>query len=279
MRSIRRVPVAASVLLFALAVGLWPAELGYGQGQPTGIMYSREARPAASATAAGAPAASSTPGATAAQVNMTYHGGPVLPNTTTYAIWWGDPSQFPPDAIKGVDQFLSGLNGSAYLAIADQYMFGQKATTTFGGNLFDPSSPATTNTRLGVGNHVGDFLKSHDIAVNPQNVYMVYASVFPKDANFCAFHAGFLTGVEGPLAFTFAYMPLTTSISCAADGVTFDWDPYLAPNNYSTGAQEVVNLSAHEFMETITDPIGSSWYSDSPFVGEIGDLCVWVFQN
>ena len=34
MRSIRRVLVAAPVILFALAAGLWPAEPGYGQGKP-----------------------------------------------------------------------------------------------------------------------------------------------------------------------------------------------------------------------------------------------------
>jgi hypothetical protein len=72
---------------------------------------------------------------------MTYHGGTVLPSPTTYAIWWGKPSDFPSDERQKIDELLEGLDGSAYLAIADQYMLGQKAHTHFGGNLFDDSAP------------------------------------------------------------------------------------------------------------------------------------------
>jgi len=116
-------------LLF-LAVLPWTAALSYGQVQPTGIMYLRDASPATSASAA-----------TLTQANTVYHGGPVLPNLTTYAIWFGDLAEFPPDALTGIDQFLSGLNGSPYLAIADQYLFGAKLTTRFGGNIFYKNQP------------------------------------------------------------------------------------------------------------------------------------------
>jgi len=119
--------------LLLLAVLPWTAALSYGQVQQTGITYPRDASPATSASAA-----------ILTQVNIVYHGGPVLPNSTTYAIWFGDSAEFPPDALTGIDQFLSGLNGSPYIAIADQYMFGAKPR--FGGNiLYNQPPPLATN--------------------------------------------------------------------------------------------------------------------------------------
>jgi len=118
--------------LLLLAVLAWTAALSYGQ---TGITYPRDASPATKASAA-----------TLTQANMVYRGGPVLPISTTYAIWFGDPAEFPPDALTGIDQVLSGLNGSPYLAIADQYMVGAKPTTRFGGNIFyNQPPPLPTN--------------------------------------------------------------------------------------------------------------------------------------
>jgi hypothetical protein len=53
----------------------------------------------------------------------------------------GKRTDFPADALEGIDDFLESLDGSAHLAIADQYMFGQKRHTHFGGNLSDSSAP------------------------------------------------------------------------------------------------------------------------------------------
>src|SRR5262249_45635135 len=49
-------------------------------------------------------------------------GGPVIPDATMIAIWWGQSSRFPSDAMSGMDTFLTGLDGSRYLAVVDQYV-------------------------------------------------------------------------------------------------------------------------------------------------------------
>src|SRR5262249_1944657 len=49
-------------------------------------------------------------------------GGPKIPDATMIAIWWGQSSRFPPDAMSGMDTFLTGLDGSRYLAVANQYV-------------------------------------------------------------------------------------------------------------------------------------------------------------
>ena len=54
-------------------------------------------------------------------------GGPVLPNTTTYAIFWGNESDFPSDLLTGIDALYSGLEGSRFLGIANQYLRGARA--------------------------------------------------------------------------------------------------------------------------------------------------------
>ena len=82
------------------------------------------------------------------QANMTYHGGTVLPDTTIYSIWWGKPSDFAPDAVDGLTTFLKGFDGSNYLGIANQYLFGSEAHAKFGGNFFDTSAPQATDPYL-----------------------------------------------------------------------------------------------------------------------------------
>jgi hypothetical protein len=268
-----------SAALFATFIVLQcAAQLSYGQTsdqmQVVHITYKRGMNPAAPA---------------AAQPNIVYNGGPVLPHSTTYAIFWGNPGDFPPDLVAGVDQFLSGLNGSPYLAIADQYMLGGKATTRFGGNLFDYSSPPPEIPLTGpasgsdIGTHICQFLHSNGGQPDPSGVYFAYTSNYPPLAltafkhhgYYCAFHGYQLCAQDGGRSTTvyISYVPnLTSELACdLSDG------PFLAPNNYSQGTQAMVDSSAHEFMETITDPNGNAWVNPGGI--EIGDLCVFLSQS
>jgi hypothetical protein len=131
MRPLRRIVLAAAILLPTMALLAARANAQAAPGtrpHRPGVQYMRGAAAAA--------AAPESP-----QPNLTYFGGPLFPNTTTYAIWWGKPSDFSPDAHEKLDDLLEGLDGSAYLVIADQYMLGEKAHTHFGSNLFDDSAP------------------------------------------------------------------------------------------------------------------------------------------
>src|SRR5262249_61914867 len=46
-------------------------------------------------------------------------GGPVIGDATIIAIWWGQAARFPSDAMSGMDTFLTGFDGSHYLALTD----------------------------------------------------------------------------------------------------------------------------------------------------------------
>jgi hypothetical protein len=220
-----------------------------------------------------------TSAATTSPGNLIDHGGLVLPTTTIYAIWWGDPSGFPSDAQAGIDSLLQGFEESTYLAIANQYMRGATTTTTFGGNLFDPTSPPTNNVSLNngtsaassVANEICQLVHSHGIAPSPTSVYFLFANAYPKNANFCAFHdvaTCYGTNVH------FAFIPNTTDYE--ACNIT-DYGVLFAPNGYSQGTQAMASTTAHEFMETITDPEVTAWYDSAG--NEAGDKCSYLFQS
>jgi len=67
-------------VLPALAVLLWTPALSYGQAQPTGIMYTRDASPAISATAT-----------TPTQPPMEYHGGLTIAQLDELCFLVGQP--------------------------------------------------------------------------------------------------------------------------------------------------------------------------------------------
>jgi hypothetical protein len=266
VRSFRRILLSAAILLPAVALSTTRAQAQAAPGtrpHRPGVQYMRGAAAAA--------AAPESP-----QPNMTYFGGPVFPNSTTYAIWWGKPSDFPSDARGKIEEFLEGLDGSAYLAIADQYMLGEKAHTRFGGNLFDASAP-TTQTDIfaidaDVNNEVAKVLQQSGMKPDPNAVYMVLTSNFPGTANhiidFCAFHdANFAP--DGTVI-NYAYLPNMTNIS----GCDFFEDPFIARNPISQGTRDVVDATAHEFMETITDAEFDGWHD--PNFTEVGDPCEFL---
>jgi uncharacterized membrane protein len=272
MRFLRRILLSAAVLLPAmtLVAGRATGQTASGiRPQRPRLQYMRgahSAAPAAAAPVQGPP-------------NMVYNGGAVLPNSVTYAIWWGKPSDFPPDARDGIDDFLEDLDGSDYLRIADQYLFGQKAHTRFGGNFFDSSAPTSTPVDA-QGNdliypEVFKVLDENGLKPDPTAVYFVFTSNYPAQAaasGFCAFHTND-TSPDGTVIHL-AYVPNSTSVPsfCGTD-----FDPLFKPNIHSEGTRAIVSDTAHEFMETITDPNIDAWYNLT--TGEIGDPCAYIFQT
>jgi len=234
-------------------------------------------RGAKSAAATAAPAIAANP------PNMVDNGGAIIPTSTTYAIFWGKPSDFPSDAVQGVDDFLRDLDGSDYLGIADQYMRGNKAHTRFGGNLFDYSVPApfdAQGTPNPLGNEVLNVLQAYGMSPDLTAVYLVYTSNYPpimlEQIGACAFHGYEADNSGNPVA-AIAYVPNTAAAQegCGLD--TANGDPFFSPDAYSRGTRSMINLTAHEFMETITDPFFPAWFA--PNGNEIGDPCIYIFQT
>jgi uncharacterized membrane protein len=283
MRSLGRVFLSAVILLPAISLFAARASGQAASGAQLHVQGIHRTRGANSAAAAAAPAPAPAPAAN--PPNMAYNGGPVIPTSTTYAIWWGKPSDFPSDAVQGVDDFLMDLDGSDYLGIADQYMLGNKAHTRFGGNLFDYSAPAPFDAQGSanpLANELLNVLQAYGMSPDLTAVYVVYTSNYPsimEQLGFCAFH-GYVTQNPGtpPLA-EVAYVPNTAAAqeTCGLD--LNGEDPFFSPDAYSRGTRSMVNETAHEFMETITDPLITAWYAPLPDGNEIGDSCAYIFQT
>lgn len=196
------------------------------------------------------------------------HGGPVLPASNTYAIWWGNQAAFPADAQSGIDTLFEGLNGSSLLNVTSQYMRGGVPSTSFHTNWVDSSTPPnhapSTST---ITNEVCKVIGQNGSSPDSSGIYFVYTSNFPH-ANYCAWHSyGKCNGVTIQVA----YMPNTTGIAGCDPGDLYGC------NTFSQGTRSLANVTSHEFMEAITDPIISAWYDSSG--AENGDKCAWKFSG
>ncbi len=193
------------------------------------------------------------------------HGGKVLPSSSTHAIFWGPSSAFPADAHVGLAQLLGGFNDSSYLGIAQQYMRGAAVSTSYAGSVDDPSAPPahgpSTST---IANEVARLFPSPD----PNGVYLVYTSNFPK-VNYCAWHSA---ATVGGVTVQIAYLPNTSGVAGCDPGNLYD------ANSYSEGTRSVADSTAHEFMESITDPVPLSGWADKRGE-EIGDKCNFDYQG
>ena len=196
------------------------------------------------------------------------HGGKILTVSNTYAIWWGPTSQFPSDARTGMEQLLGGFGGSSYLAVAKQYMRGSTANSAFVRSLLDGSAPpAHSPSTATIANEVAKVLSANGITPDPSAIYFVYTSNFPH-ANFCAWHSA---ATIGAATVQIAYMPNTAGVAGCDPG-----DLYNA-NSYSEGTRSIADSTAHEFMESTTDPVPISGWADKNGQ-EIGDKCNFVYS-
>lgn len=99
---------------------------------------------------------------------------------------------------------------------------------------------------------------------DPYGISFVITSNFPKGGNYCAWHSyGTCDGSQ----IAVVYLPNVTGVSgCEISS---------SANTYSSAAQSMVNIAAHELSETITDPFLNAWYDSSG--QEVGDKCAWQF--
>ena len=192
------------------------------------------------------------------------HGGKVLPSSTTYAIWWGSTG-FPDDEQTAIPSLLQGFGGSSYLATANQYMRGSTATSTYVDAYTDTSAPPRHGPSVNIiVNEVARVLTANNVTADPNAIYFVYTSNFPK-VHYCAWHSA---GSIGGVTVQVAYVPNTTGVTGCAPAGGYN----TATNGFSTGTQSIADSTAHEFMEAVTDPVPASGWVDKNGA-EIADKC------
>ena len=206
-------------------------------------------------------------GASSSSGNLIDHGGQITPASHTYAIFWGPPSAWSTDVAPGIGSFFSGLNGSSFLGIAQQYMRGASVSSTYAGVSYDTSAPPKRVSANTLANEVVKL----GLPLDNSNIYFVYTSNFPNGGGFCAWHS-YATVSGQNLAV--AYMPNTTGVAGCDPGNLYGVSG-------SEGLRSLVNVTSHEFMEAITDTWPSSqnygWIDGSG--SEIGDKCAWQFNG
>ena len=205
-------------------------------------------------------------------VNMTYHGGVIMPSSNVYPIFWGTswPS-YSGDKETGIDSFYSGFNGSNYAKTSDEYtgsngQVGPSNTSRV--HVVDGSAATGGNQVTPILNEVCKEISNGAVPLDSSGngYYPVYTDVPRGSAGFCAWHSvGTCSGQRVQIAFFFK---LDGDAGC---------DPQDTQTTHSQGLAALANVSAHELSEARTDPASpGAWYDSQG--QENGDKCAWTFN-
>jgi Ricin-type beta-trefoil lectin domain-like len=273
-----------------IAIALLPAAIsavasnGTAKSHSVHIFHSRgHARPSASVSRA---ASSSS--------NVTYHGGPVMANTTNvYAIFW-EPAGSSVSANYNtlIERYFGDVGGSPLYKINNQY---PQADTMFPSNakladsLVDTTNAYPQNPLFDsdIQAEVARAQTAKGWSSNIDNVFFVFTGkdvglctdisktsctpdVTTADPSlaFCAYHFNFGTNNTIYAAMPYAASPSFNGGCTPGTGA--------GPNN--DDADQTINVTSHEQMEAATDPYPSlnpAWQDSGG--NEIGDLCAWTF--
>ncbi len=212
-----------------------------------------------------------------------YHGGPVQPSTTTYAIYWGATGTFSGAFLDDTIQFLKDVGGSAWYAVLTEYTGtynGTKQTvansSAYGGGYQDKTDlPSGKVDVAAIGAEIGRIL-----AKNPSwktGIAAQYHVFLPPAASYgggdCGYHdSTTLPGTATQVVYEVYQYP-STSLTTGCGDDPFGFPP--ADGNYQ--ASRVIATMAHEMAESVTDPIfvsgsGTGWHG-SIAESEVADVC------
>ena len=264
-RTHRRIGVAALTAAFALVLTTAPVGATTGVATAANVAARVPRTPRTPAVHSTPRQGSPLPSSASALVD---HGGKIMATVHPYAIWWGSAASFPADAVSGTTAFFNGLDGSRYLRLATEYLRGANPRVTSVTNLVDGSAPPRTVTAATLGAEVAKV--THQVP-DPLGMYFIFTANFPSSASFCAWHAAATISSE---RIAVAYMPNVA----AATGC--DPGDVVHANAQSAGTRSLVNVTAHELMEAITDADPgtrtTAWIDAAG--AEIGDKCAWQFS-
>jgi PKD repeat protein len=223
-------------------------------------------------------------------VNLLYWGGPVMHSDANYAIYWQPPgysySANYESLVNGFFTNVAAASGalSNDYSVATQYSDGSGPAAysdSFAGSTVDtnpfPASGCSAGsvciTDAQLQTEVQRVIAAQHLPTGMNRIYFVF---FPANVTtcfdsggtqcsssvYCAYHSSIGSGPTGILYANMAY------------GDTSGCQSGENPESNSA-ADSVINITSHENIETITDPLGSAWYDNSG--NEIGDKCAWNF--
>jgi hypothetical protein len=210
---------------------------------------------------------------------VTYHGGPVLIQARMVFIFWGPSfsASTSPDSgyARTLQAFRNQLGTSAEYNVLTQYyqIVGGvkqfiKLTNLAAGTAdeFDTSNPPTNVTDADVQAEVQRYLATHTFDNSTIYAVVIPSTSYSSDGGqdscggpnlaYCAYHSWFSSGAT---EVKYTIQPYASCSGCQVSG----W----------TAAQNQEHFIDHETINTVTDPVGTGWFSLSG--EELGDLCVW----
>ncbi len=199
--------------------------------------------------------------------NMTYHGGKILPTTTTQAIFWGTSwGTYSGDKITGIDSWYTGFGGSNYAKTNTEYTGSNGQVTVasnYGGHVVDTTAASGGGSTNAILAAVCKNISNPDASGN--GYYAVYTDLPRGNAQYCAYHS---VGTCGTVQVQFAFFwKLDNDAGC---------DPGDTSGLHSQGLAALANVSGHELSEAMTDPASpGAWYDGNG--AENGDKCAWTF--
>ena len=226
--------------------------------------------------------------------NLQYNGGPVMHSDANYAIYWEPNGYSTPAAYKNIVNgyftnvgAASGATNNNY-SVETQYYDGAGKiaySASNGGSTTDtdpyPSSgcistsggPCISDAQLQT--EISKVVAAHGWPTGMNTMYYVY---FPPNVTtctditstqcsgtvYCAYHSSLGSGSSTIL---YANMPYDGISGCESGE---------SPNG-NTAADSELNVTSHENIEAVTDPLGTAWYDSSG--QEIGDKCNFTFGS
>lgn len=247
---------------------------------------------------------------------VSYHGGPVQHGATEIAIFWYPPGYYMTPAYRGlVDSYFTDVSAGNYThgnvySVATQYydLSGSGGSKNFvgyqigfGGQIIDHDTYPTTSTcpnyTLDDGSTTTACITDSQVEVEVSKLaaarklptglgeeYFVYLPqhvgecMDPSDSDcydpksqggYCAYHSY----VFATMSTLYAVVPYDNVTGCVA-GNAGQNQPVESPN--ADDADPAISDTSHELSETLTDPLGTAWYSGVNS-GEIGDQCAYTF--
>jgi hypothetical protein len=224
-----------------------------------------------------------------ANVNpILYHAsGPVMINPNVYIIYygsWGSGSCSETGTSSSaaiINDFFRSVGNSAWYGINTLYYSGS-TTKTYVTKTVNLAGCTVDNYSKGnslgfvAGKSVPDIvnlaLQSNKFISDPQGIYFVLTSsdvteTFGGGSNFGTVYCGYHSWLTpSNLKYSFVGDASNYSGCLAQTGASPNGNP---------AADGMISVIAHELVETVSDPLGSSWYDSAG--NENADKCAWTF--
>ena len=229
--------------------------------------------------------------------NLIYHGGPVMRQTSTsYAIFWLPPGAYMnPNYQALINRYFGDVGGSSLYNNDTQYYdhAGHIVnSSTFGGSWVDTSAyPAGAIQDAQIQAEVSKAMQTNGWTGGLTHEFFVYIGYGKNtciqpgtciaQGGFCAYHGFFQTGGTTVI---YANMPYpSTFVGTQGDSCILQYHGGGRGPNNDPIADSAINVTSHEHMESVTDPLTTfqngtgGWFDASG--QEIGDKCAWTFGS